>query len=122
MIKRFETFRQHPLSEDEFYDMYVAIHNDIRTRGESKPEILKYGFHEGTNVNAMPFSRYYDSDTSYNPYKPKTGHFIWLLPKEGVTLGRNGYKTVEGYIPDEEEGFYITDDNLSIYQNYLQQF
>lgn len=122
----FENFSDiFPLSEKQFYKKYIAIHKDIRTKGGSKNSILKNGFHEGVNVNALPFNKSFDymnkiyPNSPFNKFAPKKGDFIWLLTKEGVTEGSNGYKTVEGYIPNECDGFFIIDDEKSTYENYL---
>jgi hypothetical protein len=112
------------LSEKDFYKKFIAIHIDIKTNGKSKDDILRNGFFKGFNVNAMPFYKSYDALNKLynNRYTPKTGNFVWLLPKEGVFEGPNGYMTVRGYVPDKHDGFYIVDDNKSTYENYLAQF
>ena len=109
------------LSEKDFYKKFIAIHNDKRTKGGSKDLILKNGFYKGRNVNALPFYKSFDAINKLYPdnYNPKNGDFIWLLTKDGVFNGPNGYMTVKGYIPETCDGFFIVDDEKTIYYNYL---
>jgi len=124
-IKNFKPFLNEsegvPLSEKDFYRKFVAIHNDKRTKGESKDSILQNGFYQGRNVNAVPFYKSFDAAQKryMSQYRPKTGNFVWLLPKEGVMDGPNGYMTVQGYVPDACDGFFIVDEEKSTYENYL---
>lgn len=110
------------LSEKDFYNKYVAIHKDLQSKGDVKDDILKNGFHEGVNVNALPFYKgcEFGTDIISRKFRPRNGDFVWLLPKEGVIDAPNGYKTKGGYIPSSEDGFFIIDEEQSVYWNYLQ--
>ena len=108
------------MTEKQFYKKYVAIHKDIRTKGKSKPSILTKGFNEGFNVNALPIYKGFEKSTDVisKKYHPKKGDFVWILTKQGITEGRNGYKTKQGYKPSPDDGFVIISDDLTLYENY----
>lgn len=108
------------MTEKQFYKKYIAIHKDIRTKGKSKSAILTNGFNEGVNVNALPIYKGFEKATDIisKKFKPKKDNFVWVLPKQGITEGRNGYKTKKGYKPSPDDGFYIISDDLSLYENY----
>ena len=109
------------LTEKKFYKKFIAIHKDLRTKGASKQQIIENGFNEGINVNALPFYKGAEKGTNTIAiaYNPKKGEFIWLLPKEGVVDGRNGYKTKQGYKPSEKDGFFH--NGISVYSSYVNQ-
>lgn len=114
-----------PLTEKQFYKKYVAQHKDLRgkrndTWKENKVEILKSGFKEGVNVNALPIYTGTEINVIDQQYGNRKGDIIYILPKEGVTLGRNGYKTKEGYIPKLNEIVIIEYDKQPTYEAYLR--
>ncbi|MCT4643605.1 MAG: hypothetical protein N4A74_01365 [Carboxylicivirga sp.] len=108
------------MTEKQFYKKYKAIHKDIRTKGKSKASILANGFKEGVNVNALPIYKGFEKATDIiaTQYKPRKGDFVWILPKQGFTEGRNGYKTKKGYKPGPDDGFFIISNDWSLYENY----
>lgn len=115
-----------PLTEKQFYKKYVAQHKDLRgkrndTWKENKVEILKSGFKEGVNVNALPIYTGTEINVIDQQYGNRKGDIIYILPKEGVTLGRNGYKTKEGYIPKLNEIVIIEYDKQPTYEAYKNQ-
>ncbi len=108
------------MTEKQFYKKYKAIHKDIRTKGKSKASIIANGFKEGVNINALPIYKGFEKETNIvrKRYNPKSGDFVWILPKQGFIEGRNGYKTKHGYKPNINDGFFIVSDNWSLYENY----
>lgn len=118
-----------PLSRDDFFKTYIAAHKDIRSKSEAEKEaikkmILRDGFFEGMNVNAVPISEsavksenLVDNWTQY-----KKGDYIYLLKSSGVVNSTNGLITKEGYKPTESEVVKIKFDGQSIYEAYSNQF
>jgi len=115
-----------PLTERQFDKKYVAQHKDLSgkrndTWKENKGEILKSGLREGVNVNALPIYTGTERNVIDQQYGNRKGDIIYILPKEGVTEGRNGYKTKEGYIPKLSEVVVIEYDKQSTYEAYRNQ-
>lgn len=116
-----------PLSEKEFYKKYVAQHKDLRSQNQSeidstKKSIMENGFREGRNANAIPI---YKGDTGTiisQRFGNKKGDIVYLLPKEAVINGANGYKTKEGFKPTSNEIIIIEKDGQKSYDAYKNQF
>jgi len=116
------------LNEKDFYKAFVAQHKDLRNitpadREAAAQAILKSGFNKGVNVNALPVDRGgLPQNVIDKIYGNKAGDRVYLLPKEGVTTGRNGYMTTEGYVPDMSHILDITADQEPSYAAYLRNF
>lgn len=114
------------LSEKKFNQKYVGQHKDIRGKIENKSEenkesILANGLNEGTNTNTMPIysgKHFRDNASGYGNEK---GDVVYILPKEGVVKGPNGYKTKGGYKPSKYEVVHIEYDGQSTYEAYKNQ-
>jgi len=118
-----------PLEEKQFFKKYKAIHKDIRSKGESEKmataeKIKKEGLNKGNNVNAMPLYKGVESGTDQSSmwHKYKKGDVVYLLPKEGVVDGANGYMTKKGHIPTDAEVVTIQFDGQNAYDAYKGQF
>jgi hypothetical protein len=117
-----------PLSKKQFDKKYVAQHKDLKGKRElkwedNKKSILQKGLREGVNVNALPISEGGEPRNVIDrDYGNKKGDIVYILPKEGVTEGRNGYKTKEGYIPKNTDVVVIEYDKQSTYEAYKNQY
>jgi hypothetical protein len=114
------------LSEKQFDKKYIAQHKDLSGKREgtwksNKNEILKTGLREGINVNALPIYTGTERNVIDAQYGNKKGDIVYILPKEGVVEGRNGYKTKEGYIPKLNEIVIIEYDKQPTYEAYKNQ-
>jgi hypothetical protein len=117
-----------PLSKKQFDKKYVAQHKDLKGKRElkwedNKKSILQNGLREGVNVNALPISEGGEPRNAIDrDYGNKKGDIVYILPKEGITEGRNGYKTKEGYIPKNTDIVVIEYDKQSTYEAYKNQY
>ena len=115
-----------PLSEKEFDKKYIAQHKDLKGKREgnwqsNKAQILKNGLKEGFNVNALPIYTGSETNVIDKQYGNREGDIVYILPKEGVTKGRNGYKTKEGYTPKLSEIIVVEYDKQPTYEAYKNQ-
>jgi len=116
-----------PLTRDQFNKKYIAQHKDIRGRKENKWEenkkkILKDGLNEGVNVNALPIYTGIERTVIDKAYGNKKGDIIYILTKQGVTEGVNGYRTKKGYKPKLSDVVIIEYNKQSTYEAYKNQF
>lgn len=117
-----------PLTEKEFDRKYKAQHKDLRGKSSGEHEktkemIMKDGFWEGFNVNALPISKGgQPMNVIDRDYGNKQGDIVYILPKEGFTEGSNGYKTKKGHVPTNREIVTIEYDTQSTYEAYSNQF
>ncbi len=119
------TAQTEPLSRKEFDKLYVAQHKDIASKDKeaTKQSIIENGLRRGFNVNAVSVYRGGEPQTIIEKkFGNRAGNRIYLLRKEGVKNGPNGYTTVEGYKPAPEDVIDIKDDWESSYDAYLRNF
>ena len=122
IIDKIET----PLTKKEFDAVYKAQHKDLRGKKEgnweyNKNEILKSGLREGVNVNALPIYTGSERNVIDQRYGNRKGDVIYILPKEGVIEGKNGYQTKEGYKPNLNEVIVVEYDKQPTYEAYVNQ-
>ena len=116
-----------------FENKYVAQHKDLRSVGDvaqraTEKSIRDTGMKEGMNVNALPISvgREYNPNAELLDYPTrkfgnKKGDVIYLLPKEAVISGKNGYKIKAGFKPSANEVVRIEYDGQSTYDAWKTQ-
>jgi len=126
--KKYKDVKEFVGSEKDFFKKYEAQHKDFRSKDKqaTKKLILEKGFlKEGLNVNAMPINKGSKQggiqSWSERSYGNKKGDIVYLIPKQGVTLGENGYKTVKGWTPKPRDIIEIKHDGQSSYEAYKQQ-
>lgn len=113
-----------PLTEKEFYKKYKAQHKDIRSvdKEATAKSIIENGFEkDGMNVNAMPVTLTTGTktpDAAEKAYGNKKGDKVYILPKDGIINGANGYKTKKGWKPNNTEVFTIEYDGQTTYEAY----
>ena len=118
----------HPLSEKDFYKYYHSQHKDIQSKtnedkDKTQESIMKLGFKKGNNVNTLPISKGGEPKNIIDKhYGNKAGDKVYLLPKSGVSLGKNGYFTKEGHIPSEHDIVNIEKDYEPTYSAYIRKY
>jgi hypothetical protein len=114
----------------DFEKVYPAQHKDIASKTideqlSKKYSILENGFEkEGFNVNAAPIHigrGGSPTDVMEKAYGNKKGDIVYLIKKDGLINGPNGYKTKAGYKPNEEEVVMIEYDGQPTFEAYINQ-
>ena len=109
-----------PLSESKFNAQYMQ---HIARSGSDIASIMRDGFKSGIGPNLMPPYRGGKPNSIMEmKYRPRAGDVVLLVPKSGWKDTPNGRKIVNGWIPSVNEVLRITEDNASIYQEYLKSF
>ena len=117
-----------PLTEKEFYKLFVAQHKDIKSaddlmRQKTQESILTSGFNKGFNVNALPVDvGGKPSNIIEKRFGNKAGDTVYLLPQEGIINTPNGYIVKEKYTPSKEQIIKIMEDREPSYSAYLRNF
>jgi hypothetical protein len=118
----FQKVKEEVLSEKEFYKKYKATHVDLRSKTEEDAlntfnKIKENGFNKAFSVNAFPL--YKGVESGHFNFNAKKGKYFYLLPKEALIDGPNGYKIKEGWIPSDEDFVKQENDGDTFYQAYL---
>ena len=113
-------------NEKDFYNEFIAAHKDLRSKDKNRTKklILKNGFDQSNNVNALPIFKGYDKSTDviatrYQKYKK--GDIVYLLNSEDITEGANGYKVKKGHKPKASEIITITEDGQNVFEAWSEQ-